>query len=166
MQLKKRVALKPPHKLATRHVEESAGHLAESRGLNAAVRFFVDHIIGVAVSSVARKQTQTARLAVTGSSGSVFQVLISAMRDEGFVAYSNDMGLLLGASSGLYVVNNTPRELEHSIYLYMSERLAGEGSVRAQIFRESASVFELPVLEGSSNEGPRSLKPREGAAAG
>lgn len=166
MQLKRRIAVKPQHKVVPRHNDDPN---YEARGLNAAVRFFVDHVISVAVSSVARNQAQTARLAITGSSGSMLHILVSTT-GEGenfrFVAYSNDMCLFTGSSPSLYVANQTPRDLEHSIYLYVSEKLAGEGWINVQIFRESSTLFELPVLEGSSNAGPRGLKPRLGMATG
>lgn len=166
--LRKRFATKPAHKPTPRHHDEEHQN-AEVRGLNAAVRFFVDHVIGVTVSSVSRKQARAARLALTGSQGNVLHVLVSASGDGDsykLIAHSNDMCLFTGSSPGLYVVEQTPRELEHSIYLYMSEKLAGECEVRAQIFRESATVFELPVLEGDSAQGPKSLKPRASAATG
>lgn len=164
MQLKKRIGFKPAHKVAARHQDDSF----EPRGLNATVRFFVDHIIGVAVSAVARKQAQAARLAITSSSGNVLHVLISTVGEGDsfkFVAHSNDMCMFVGASPSLYVVDQTSRELEHSIYLYISEKLAGERSVSAKIFRDSGTIFDLPVLEGSSDAGPTGLKPRTGVAA-
>lgn len=169
--LRKRFATKPAHKATPRHHDDNhhEDQSSQTRGLSASVRFFVDFVIGVTVSSVARKQARAARLALTGSGGNVLHVLVSATGDgESYklIAHSNDMCLFTGSSPGLYVVDQTPRELEHSIYLYMSERLAGDSAVRAQIFRESATVFELPVLEGDSAGGPRSLKPRASAATG
>jgi hypothetical protein len=142
---------------------------AEQRGLSPTVRFFVDHIISVAVASVARKQAHTARLTISGKSGSVIHVLISTVGADdtmSFIAYTNDMCLFVGSSPSLYVVDQTPRGIEHSIYLYVSEKLKDESSVSAQIFRESSSAFDWPVLEGSSDAGLNTLKPRAVAATG
>jgi hypothetical protein len=170
MHLKNRVSVKLPQK--QRHVAphyQDETNRSEQRGLDATVRFFVDHIIGVAVASVARKQAHTARITVTGNSGSVMHVLISTLGEKdamSFVAYTNDMCLFVGSAPSLYVVDQTPRGIEHSIYLYMSEKLKGESSIAAQIFRESTSLFELPVLEGNSDEGLNSIKPRAAAATG
>jgi hypothetical protein len=100
---------------------------------------------------------------VTGKSGTNLHVSVATTGDEensNLVAYNNDVCLFMGSSPTLYVVNQTARDLEHSIYLYISERLSGECSVTAQIFRETGTMFELPILEGSSELGPRSLKPR------
>lgn len=134
------------------------------RGLTADVLFFVDHAISLAVDSVARKQAERARLMVTGKSGTHLHVSVSATgegEDTRFVAYNNDMCLFVGSSPSLYVVDPCSRELEHSIYLYISERLSAESAVTAQIFRETGTMFELPILEGNSELGPRSLKPRQ-----
>lgn len=149
------------------HVKNCAS--AEQRGLNPTVRFFVDHIISVAVGSVARKQAHTVRLTITGKSTSILHVLISTIGEDdklSFIAYTNDMCLFVGSSPSLYVVDQTPRGIEHSIYLYVTEKLKEERSVSAQIFRESNSTFELPVLEGSSEAGLNTLKPRAVAATG
>jgi hypothetical protein len=137
---------------------------AAPRSLAADVLFFVDHAISVTVASVARKQAQKARLMVTGKSGTNLHVSVGTTGEGDschYVAYNNDMCLFVGSSPSLYVVNQTARELEHSIYLFISERLSGEPSVSAQIFRETGTMFELPILEGSSDLGPRSLKPRQ-----
>lgn len=172
MQLKKRLPTKSMHKVAVRHnddvhhhrcCDEAGAESQQPRGLNASVRFFVDHIIGVAVSSVARRQASSARLAISGSNGTVLHIFISTVGEGDsfkFVAHSNDMCMFVGASASLYVVDQTARELEQSIYLYISERLDGEQSIRAQIFRDSGTLFDLPILEGSSDAGPRSLLPR------
>ncbi len=146
-------------KSATHTVEETQS----KRSLQADVLFFVDHAITVAVSSVARKQAQSARLMLTCKSGANLHVSVGTTGEgEGFrfVAYNNDMCLFVGSSPTLYVADQTAREIEHSIYLYLSERLCGEPSVTAQIFRETGTMFELPILEGSSVLGPNSLKAR------
>jgi hypothetical protein len=165
MQLKNRlVAVKPQ-----RHYRQDENLKSEQRGLSGTVRFFVDHIISLAVAAVARKQAHTARLTITGASGSLMHILISTTGEPdcvSFIAYTNDMCLFVGSSPSLYVVDRTPRGLEHSIYLYVTEKLSAESSVSAQIFRESTSVFELPVLEGSSDGGVQSIKPRTAAATG
>ncbi|HEY9793862.1 MAG TPA: hypothetical protein V6D22_25930 [Candidatus Obscuribacterales bacterium] len=138
------------------------------RGLSPSVRFFVDYSISVAVNSVVRKQAARTKLVITASEGLTLNVMISTLTDSSetkFVAYSNDMSLLLHDLTGLFVINQTPRELEHSIYLYLSERLHGETAVRAEIIRESNSVYGLPVLEGRSQEGPRSLRVKASAGA-
>ena len=132
-----------------------------TRGLSSSVRFFVDYSISVAVNSVVRQQALRTKLVLNGSDGLTLNVMISTLNDEvgsKFVAYSNDMSLLLNDLTGLFVINQTPRELEHSIYLYLSERLSGHTSVRARVIRESNSVYGLPVLEGCSDDGPRSLR--------
>lgn len=170
MHLKSRISVKLPQKqrYVQPHYQDESSR-SEQRGLDATVRFFVDHVISVAVSSVARKQAHTARISVTGKSGSVMHVLISTTGEQdaiSFVAYTNDMCLFVGSSPSLYVVDQTPRGIEHSIYLYMTERLKGESSISAQIFRESTSLFELPVLEGNSKDGLNSIKPRTVAATG
>jgi hypothetical protein len=133
----------------------------EPRGLSPSVRFFVDYSITVAVNSVARKQALRAKLHLKGSKGLRFNVVISTLSDATgckFVAYSDDMCLFLNSPSGLFVINQTPRELEHSIYLYLSEHLAGQDCVQAEVIRETNSAYALPVLEGSSENGPRSLQ--------
>lgn len=170
MHLKNRVSVKLPQR--QRHVQahhQNDETASEQRGQDATVRFFVDHIISIAVSSVARKQAHTARISVTGASGAMMHVLISTLGEKdkmSFVAYTNDMCLFVGSSPSLYVVDQTPRGIEYSIYLYMWEKLQGESSISAQIIRESASLFELPVLEGNSKEGLNSIKPRAAAATG
>lgn len=170
MQLKKR----PNHfkqvqnALAFRHREHKEEQEAQtpeaievqSRGLDADVRFFVDHVISTAVGSIARQQSERVRLCINGEAGLALRLLISSQIDSDgikFVAYSNDMCLFVGSAPSLFVTHANPRELEHAIYLYASEYLAGQTSVSAQIFRETASMFELPVLEGASVDGPKSL---------
>jgi uncharacterized protein YacL len=113
MRLKSRVPVHPPH--SRRHED---------------IRFYLDRIIGAAVSSVARKEAQSARLKVTTTTGNTLNVLI-ATNGEGdaqrFVAYTNDMSL--------YVVDQTPRGLEYSIYVYMAEQLVGQNHVDVQVFQ-------------------------------
>jgi hypothetical protein len=136
------------------------------RALKAEVLFFLDHAISLAVGAVARKQAHSARLMINGKTGVNLHVCVGTTGEgdsTNFVAYNNDMCLFMGAAPTLYVVNQTAREIEHSIYLFVSERLAGESSVTAQIFRETGTMFDLPILEGSSDLGPRSLKPRQNA---
>lgn len=142
----------------------AAEQLPKRAGFKADVLFFVDHVIAIAVASVACKQAQRTRLAVTGKSGTNIHISVSTTGDgdnHRFVAYNNDMCLFVGSSPTLYVVNQTARELEHAIYLFISERLSGEHAVTAQIFRETGTMFDLPVLEGNSELGPRSLKARQ-----
>jgi hypothetical protein len=132
----------------------------ETRGLKAPVRFFIDYCISVAVNSVARKQALRVKMNLRGSSGLRLSLGVSTTDQSGgtkFVAYSDNIYGLLGCESGLFVIDETPRELEHSIYLYLSEHLAGQESVVVEISRETNSRFALPVLEGCSQNGTRSL---------
>lgn len=95
-----------------------------------------------------------------GSSGLRLNLVISTTDQSGdlrFVAYSDNIYGLLRCENALFVMNETPRELEHSIYLYLSERLAGQESVSVEIVRETNSQFSLPVLEGCSENGTRNL---------
>jgi hypothetical protein len=143
--------------------DHQRGQHAERRGLTASVRFFVDYSISVAVNSVARRQAQRAILSISCLDGLQMKVFISMKNEPSgpkFVAYSGDMSCFLNPSAGLFVVNETPRELEHSIYLFLSEQLRGHDSVRAEVHRETHSVYGLPVLEGCSDDGPRSLHVR------
>jgi hypothetical protein len=173
MQVRKRVAEKTGHGLfgfpgVQRRVAAVPEEPCQARGLSPCVRFFVDYSISVAVNSVARKQALRAKLLLSGSNGLTLNVVVSTLEDASgckFVAYSNDMSLFLNSSTGLFVINQTPRELEHSIYLYLSERLTGQESVGAEVVRESNSSFGLPVLAGCSEEGPRSLRVK-GSSAG
>jgi hypothetical protein len=133
---------------------------SEARGLNSGVRFFVDYSISVAVNSVARHQALRAKLNLSTPGGFIWKVVIGTTcesEQEKFVAYSDATSLFLKPSNGLFVTNDTPRELEHSIYLYLSEKLCGQDLVEAEVIRETNSMYGLPVLVGSSDEGPRSL---------
>ena len=137
----------------------------EGRGLKAQVRFFIDYSISVAVNSVARKQAPRAKLNLNASAGLSLSIVISTLTNEGntkFVAYSDDMCRFMSSATGLFVMNESPRELEHFIYLYLSERLAGQESVSVVLERESNSIYALSVLEGCSDDGPRSLQIQAG----
>jgi hypothetical protein len=81
-----------------------------------------------------------------------------------FLAYTNDSSFFGSSAPSLYVMDQSSRELEHSIFLFLSERLAGHDSVSAHIYRESAgAMFALPVLHGCSDEGTNSIKERFGS---
>ena len=132
----------------------------ESRGLQAPVRFFIDYCISVAVNSVVRKQALRTRMTVSTPEGRCLSLVVTTTEQSGetqFVAYNDNLYGLLCRDSGLLVANQTPRELEHSIYLYISERLSGQQTVTIEIKRETNSVYALPVLRGCSDQGVRSL---------
>ena len=141
---------------------------SSDRGLKADVLFFVDNAIAIAVAAVERGQALRSRLSINTGSGVSLHISIASTgegENHRFIAYNNDMCLFVGSSPTLYVVNQTAHDLEHSIHLFVAERLRGEHLVSAQIFRETSTVFELPILEGSSHLGPSSMKPRRNGAA-
>jgi hypothetical protein len=140
----------------------------ERRGLEGAVRFFVDRAISIAVMSVTRKHCHRSRLTVVCKNGISYHVTIFASTqqtetglEEAFIAHSNDMCFFTGETPSLYVVYQSARELESAIYLYLTDRLITQDSVRAQIYRERGDV-DMPILEGTSDEGPASFQAKVG----